>query len=48
MKGSGLWAELVRQRFEKTCARLGFNRQRIELDLSRFKPPSASGQDSLF
>ncbi|OYY96632.1 MAG: radical SAM protein, partial [Polaromonas sp. 24-62-144] len=48
MKGSGLWAELVRQRFEKTCARLGFNRQRIELDLNQFKPPPASGQGSLF
>ena len=48
MKGSGLWAELVRQRFEKTCARLGYNQQRIELDLSRFKPPPASGQGSLF
>ncbi len=48
MKGSGLWAELIRQRFEKTCHRLGFNRQRVELDLSRFVPPSASGQTSLF
>lgn len=48
MKGSGLWAELVRQRFEKTCARLGFNRQRTELDLSQFQPPPASGQASLF
>jgi DNA repair photolyase len=48
MKGSGLWAELIRQRFEKTCHRIGFNRQRVELDLGRFVPPSASGQASLF
>lgn len=48
MKGSGLWAELIRQRFDKTCARLGFNRERVELDLSRFKLPGASGQASLF
>lgn len=48
MKGSGLWADLIKQRFEKTCHRLGFNRQRVELDLSRFRPPSASGQASLF
>ena len=48
MKGSGLWADLIRQRFEKACARLGFNRERIELDLSRFQPPSAAGQSRLF
>jgi DNA repair photolyase len=48
MKGSGLWSELVRQRFEKTARRIGFNRQRVELDLSRFVPPLASGQGSLF
>ncbi len=48
MKGSGLWAELIRQRFEKTCRRLGLNRQRTELDLSQFRPPDLSGQGSLF
>ena len=48
MKGSGLWADLIRQRFEKACARLGFNRERIELDLGRFKPPSIAGQGRLF
>jgi DNA repair photolyase len=48
MKGSGLWADLIRQRFEKACARLGFNRERIELDLTRFRPPSAAGQSCLF
>ncbi len=48
MKGSGLWADLIRQRFEKTCHRLGFNRQRVELDLSRFRPPAAQGQGRLF
>jgi len=48
MKGSGLWADLIKQRFEKTCHRLGFNRQRVELDLSQFRPSSASGQASLF
>jgi DNA repair photolyase len=48
MKGSGLWAELIAQRFEKACQRLGFNRQRTELDLSQFRPPGAVGQGSLF
>jgi DNA repair photolyase len=48
MKGSGLWSDLVRQRFVKACGRLGFNRERIELDLNQFRPPSAVGQGSLF
>jgi hypothetical protein len=48
MKGSGLWAELIRQRFEKTCSRLGFDRQRAELDLSQFRPPGSAGQGSFF
>lgn len=48
MKGSGLWADLIKQRFEKTCHRLGLNRQRTELDFSQFRPPSASGQARLF
>jgi DNA repair photolyase len=39
MTGVGTWAQLVRQRFEKACARLGLNRVRHELDLSQFRPP---------
>ena len=48
MKGSGLWADLIKQRFEKTCHRLGFNRRRVELDLSQFRRPAISGQADLF
>ncbi len=48
MKGSGLWADLIRQRFEKATARIGFNRERIALDLNSFRPPGAAGQGSLF
>jgi len=48
MKGSGLWAELIGQRFAKACSRLGFNRERIELDLSRFRPALLNGQGGLF
>ncbi len=48
MKGSGLWADLIRQRFEKTCNRLGFNRARVELDLSQFRPVSCMAQRILF
>ena len=49
MKGIGVWAELVRQRFEKACARLGLNRERHELDLTQFRPPASNpAQGSLF
>lgn len=48
MKGSGLWADLLRQRFEKACARLGLNRVRRELDLSQFRPSALRGQGQLF
>ena len=47
MRGQGVWAELLRQRFDKVCARLRLNRERIDLDLSAFRPP-APVQGSLF
>ncbi len=49
MTGQGVWAQLLRQRFVKACARLGLQRQRIELDLTRFRPPPADDrQGQLF
>lgn len=49
MKGEGVWAELLRQRFIKCCTRLGLNRQRVELDLSQFRRPApVRGQAELF
>ena len=48
MKGSGVWADLIRQRFEKTCARLGLNRQRVELTTALFRPSRLSSQQDLF
>jgi DNA repair photolyase len=48
MKGTGLWADLLRQRFTQACARLGLNRERIELDLSQYRPALARGQGVLF
>lgn len=39
MKGEGTWAELIRQRFDKTCARLGFARLAAELRTDLFQPP---------
>jgi DNA repair photolyase len=49
MRGTGVWAELLRQRFEKCCSKLGLDRKRIELDLTQFVPPRGdSRQGSLF
>lgn len=49
MKGQGVWAELLRQRFEKACARLGYRRDRESLDLSKFRPPARdAAQGQLF
>ena len=52
MKGQGLWADLIKQRFEKTCARLGFNQARVAHDTTQFDPDAlarhGSGQASLF
>lgn len=48
MEGQGIWAELIRQRFEKASHKLGFNRRRVELDLSRFRPEVDKNQTELF
>ncbi len=45
MSGEGVWAQLLSQRFSKAVARLGLNRDRVELDLTRFKPPRAERDD---
>lgn len=44
MPGTGVFAELVAQRFEAACRRHGLDRQpRAPLDTSRFKPPARPG-----
>ena len=50
MKGQGLFAELLNQRFHKACERLGLNRREsaFDLDCSLFRPPSPKGQGTLF
>ena len=53
MTGSGIWAQLLRQRFHKASARLGLNRARVELDLAQFRRPACppdppAAQASLF
>jgi DNA repair photolyase len=37
MTGEGIWAQLLRQRFDKTTRRLGLSQTRIALDLTQFK-----------
>jgi DNA repair photolyase len=48
MRGSGSWAEMLRQRFRLACRRLGFNEDETPLDCGRFRPPAAAGQLGLF
>jgi DNA repair photolyase len=48
MKGQGVWSQLLRQRFEKTCARLSLNRERAPLDTTRFQAAFVRGQGTLF
>jgi len=48
MKGSGPWAQLIAQRFEKATHKLGFNRERVNLDSTAFRRPGLAGQGQLF
>ncbi len=49
MTGTGLFAELLRQRFDKACARIGLDRGHdYELDTTLFRPPATHGQGQLF
>jgi DNA repair photolyase len=53
MTGMGNYAELIEKRFEIACRRFRLNghgagRRPAELDCSRFRPPSLSGQMALF
>lgn len=44
LKPSGVWAELFRARFRVACKRAGIGKTKFELDCTRFRPPSTSGQ----
>ncbi len=48
MKGKGIWADLIAQRFRKACERIGFNRERVVLDTTKFRRPAEKGQGMLF
>jgi DNA repair photolyase len=44
MRGQGVWAELLRQRFVKAATKLGLMRVRCELDLAQFRVPAAASR----
>ncbi len=47
--GTGVFAQLLRQRFRVTIRKLELNRRKLVLDCNRFRPPSQAGdQQSLF
>jgi hypothetical protein len=48
MRGSGAYAELIRQRFAKASRRYGFDRRRIPQRTDLFRPPRLDGQLDLF
>lgn len=47
MRGTGIYAELIRKRFELALKRLGLARSTRQLDCTKFRPPSP-GQLTLF
>lgn len=48
-RGTGVFAQLLQQRFRVTCRKLGLNERKLDLDCTRFTLPSQSGdQQSLF
>jgi len=45
MRGTGIWADLMRQRFYRAAERLGYGYDRYNLDTSLFRPPAAKPAD---
>ena len=51
MKGEGVWARLLDQRFKKAATRFGLSLNRVELDLTQFRrtpKPLGKGHQNLF
>jgi hypothetical protein len=44
MRGEGVWADLMRRRFEVACARLGLAERMGPLRCDRFAPPPRAGE----
>ena len=48
-RGTGVFAQLLQQRFRVTCRKLGLNERKMSLDCGRFfLPPQSGDQQSLF
>ena len=47
MTGSGPYADMIRQRFETACARLGLNNERTPLTTEHFRAPRGGGGEQL-
>ena len=48
MRGGGVFAELIAQRFAKARARHGFDRRQLPQRTDLFRPPRLDGQLDLF
>ena len=48
MRGSGLFADMIRQRFKLMTKKLGLNYRSLEMDTSLFRPPGKPDQLGLF
>ena len=48
MKGQGVWADLLHQRFSKAFTRLGYQQGRAPLDVAPFRPAVLRDQGDLF
>jgi DNA repair photolyase len=42
MRGSGVWADLIRTRFVQACRKAGLNTERVELRRDLFRPPEGA------
>ncbi len=46
-KAQGVWADLIRARFNLACRKAGIGKSRFDLDCSQFRPPRNDGQLAL-
>ena len=47
MRGTGTWAQMLRDRFNLAVARHGFNRERASADMSQFVRPAPAARNTL-
>jgi len=44
MRGQGIWADLINQRFKRAARRFGLSGNRIDLETGLFRPPARDGR----